>query len=559
MLCAVLGTSRVSSAAPQVLVTVQAQPRFEAVASQTAADGSSELRAQLVDDTGAPLPGKNVNARPSPSSGDVQLEPCGADPLGRRAGQRMELETDAAGGVCLRVTGAAQLAGIELAFGGDGLHLPASVRAPLASAASPSRLAFDAPSLELDLDQSTQRLRLIVSGLPEQGPEPRITLSLHEGERERRIEPESWTRQEDGFAISVRSEQLGAPGPARLVAILTPGAGRTVLRAESVALKVTAVQLQAEVAALEGERARLLIESTGAGGPPTSGWVEAWLEGQSVASTPLIGGHASLELSAMPPGATHLSLRYKPEEPWWLPGKPFELTLERAMPRAPGRWPWLVLIAPIAWVCSRALQRPAPRDIANRPRRRPPVRAEVSTGAAASHSGWTGRVIDAHDGAPIPEAIVQISLPSLLATGAGTSTRSDERGVFALPALSRPLPEGARLRVSARLHTEVERALPPEGRVDIAMISRRRLLLRRLVRWARAMGAPWHRNTEPTPREIMIVALRRGEPQTARWAEDVETAAFGSSDVDVRLEAALVGQEPAWTQAGRAREDDLED
>jgi hypothetical protein len=175
-------------------------------------------------------------------------------------------------------------------------------------------------------------------------------------------------------------------------------------------------------------------------------------------------------------------------------------------------------------------------------------------------SGWTGRIIDAHDGAPIPGAIVQISLPSLVARDVGASTRSDERGSFVLPPLSGgPLPEGARLRVSARLHTEVERALPPEGRVDVAMISRRRVLLRRLVRWARAMGAPWNRNAEPTPREIVNVALRRGEPQTARWAEGVETAAFGSTDVDVRLEAALRGQEPAWTQTGRAREDDFDD
>jgi hypothetical protein len=55
------------------------------------------------------------------------------------------------------------------------------------------------------------------------------------------------------------------------------------------------------------------------------------------------------------------------------------------------------------------------------------------------------------------------------------------------------------------------------------------------------------------------VALRRGEPHTARWAEDVETAAFGSTEVDVSLEAALRGQEPAWTQTGRAREDDFDD
>jgi len=541
-----------------VSVTVQAQPRFDAVTSRSLAPSVSELRAKLVDDTGSPMDGRTVTARTERGASEPSLEPCGAE-QGQRNAQRLELETGAGGDVCVRVNGAAPFATIELAFGGDGLHLPVAARAPLESAAPPSRLAFDAPSIELDLDQGEQHLRLHASGLAESRTEPRIQLSLHEGDRERRVKAERSLRQADGFSVTVRSDQLGPPGPARLVATLGSGAGSTLLRAESVALKITTVQLRAEVTAHEGERAVLQIEAAASGGPPTSGWVEAWLDGEVVASTPLSRGHASLELSALPLGAAHVSLRYRPEEPWWLPGEAFELVLERAIPRTPGRWPWLVLIAPIAWVCSRALQRPAPRDAAKRPRRRPPPSARSHPAAAATPPGWTGQIVDAHDGAPISRAIVQISLPSLLVRDAGATTHSDEEGYFALPALSGPLPEGARMRVSARLHTEVERPLPPEGRVDIAMISRRRLLLRRLVRWARAMGTPWHRSGEPTPREIVNVALRRGEPQTARWAEAVESAAFGSIDVDMGLEASLRGQEPAWTQAARARDDDLED
>lgn len=539
-------------------VTVQAQPRFDSVTSQSPAPGISELRAKLVDDTGSPMAEQTVTARAGRSTSVPSLESCGPQ-QGQRTPQRLALVTGAGGDVCVRVIGAAPLTTIELAFEGDGLHLPTTVRAPLEGAAPASRLAFDAPSIELDLDQREQRLRLHVSGLPAPGTEQQIHLSLHEGDRERRLEAESSLRRSDGWVITVRSDQLGPPGPARLVATLGSGTGSAVLRAESVALKLTTVQLRAEVATHEGESAVLQIEATATGGAPTSGWVEAWLDGEVVASTPLGGGHASLELSALPPGAALVSLRYRPEEPWWLPGEPFELTLERAIPRTPGRWPWLVLIAPIAWICSRALQRPAPRDATKKPRRRPPARATSHAAAEAVPPGWTGQIVDAHDGAPIPRATVQISLPSLLAADAGATTHSDERGYFALPALARPLPEGARMRVSARLHTEVERPLPPEGRVDITMISRRRLLLRRLVRWARAMGTPWHRSEEPTPREIVNVALRRGEPQTARWAEAVESAAFGSTDVDMGLEAALRGQEPTWTQAARARDEDLED
>jgi hypothetical protein len=123
-----------------------------------------------------------------------------------------------------------------------------------------------------------------------------------------------------------------------------------------------------------------------------------------------------------------------------------------------------------------------------------------------------------------------------------------------LPALQHPLPEGARLRVWAPMHSEVERALPPQGRVSIALTSRRRAVLRRLIRWARALGAPWARGGEPTPGEIADIAARRGDSRTARWAEGIQAAAFGRAPVDEALETALREAEPTWHQTSPRRD-----
>jgi hypothetical protein len=78
------------------------------------------------------------------------------------------------------------------------------------------------------------------------------------------------------------------------------------------------------------------------------------------------------------------------------------------------------------------------------------------------------------------------------------------------------------------------------------LTSRRRAVLRRLVRWARAPGSPWSRGGEPTPGEVAAVAARRGDPRTAHWAEGVQAAAFGGAPVDEAVEAALRAAEPAW-------------
>jgi hypothetical protein len=385
---------------------------------------------------------------------------------------------------------------------------------------------------------------------------------LQDGERELPLDAKEWLRAGDTLSFSIQSEQLGTPGPSRLVARHAGSALAAPVQAETVALRVASVELSVDAVELRSGGAELGVRAQTSAGPPASGWIEATEAGELVGASALLEGAARLQITTRSPPPVTLSLRYRADDPWWLPSDPFELVLAPPASDQPTRWPWLLLIAPIGYVCLHALQRPAPRQTTKPSRRKvPPASRLLPEVPKEAASGWSGQVTDAHDGLPIPGARVEALLPTLRATTSVPTAVSDASGHFELPALLHTLPEGARLYVSAPLHTEVERPLPPQGRVDIALISRRRVLLRRLVRWARSLGPPWARSPlgEPTPAEIVSVALRRGDLKTARWAESIQAAAFSDVQVDHTLEASLRAQEPSWQHSGQQQREERED
>jgi hypothetical protein len=74
------------------------------------------------------------------------------------------------------------------------------------------------------------------------------------------------------------------------------------------------------------------------------------------------------------------------------------------------------------------------------------------------------------------------------------------------------------------------------------LVSRRRHLLARLVRWAERRG-PLGRG-EPTPADVAAQARRAKRGDVAEWASAVEAAAFGSAAVDEGAEREVLRQEP---------------
>ncbi len=528
---------------------MQALPHFEDVRREQTASGL-ELRLRLVDDVGSPLPEKPV--LPVREGRIPALSPCGGTTRTTGGG----FSTDMAGELCLRLAETRELAELVLHFPGDGLYLPAQVRVPLQPGSGELRLAFEAPSLELNLDLAEQRVSLEWSGPGAGDPElPRIALQLEEAGRARTLDALDWDREARTVRARISSSELGEPGPARLLARARRPEDTAPIVAEAVVLRRATVRLEQQRFSASRDALELEVVAQSAAGAPAGGWVELRGGERSLGSSVLVAGVASLQLTMVASTPRQLEVRYHADDPWWLPGEPLLLDLESADSPEPARWPWLVLLAPIGYICVRALQRPAPRQ--PRKVRRPPPRPAPAVRPQpalppAPVSGWAGVVLDAHDGRPIAGAVISALLPSMRDASPRVSAVSDANGHFVLPPLRETIREGAQLHVSSRLHSSFQRPLPPQGRVSVMLTLRKRALLERLVRWARAAGPPWQRSAEPTPGEVVDVALRRGDRETALWAEGVQEAVFSGADVEEADEAALRAREPAW-QGGTAQ------
>jgi hypothetical protein len=164
--------------------------------------------------------------------------------------------------------------------------------------------------------------------------------------------------------------------------------------------------------------------------------------------------------------------------------------------------------------------------------------------------GYRGFVRDAHDGSGVAPALVTI-------VGAGSpgpvlaQARTAADGAFNIEA--HRFPDGARVEVTSPYHATLTAPLPVPGVIELRLMSRRRALLTRLVRWAEIQGRPWSRSAgEPTPSDVAGTAALEGEPQVEAWARRVELLAFGSQAPDASAEqAAGVATDPKTSRERR--------
>lgn len=177
--------------------------------------------------------------------------------------------------------------------------------------------------------------------------------------------------------------------------------------------------------------------------------------------------------------------------------------------------------------------------------------------AAPSAEGWTGEVVDAHDGLVVVGARVAIERPTFDVAQTLVSATTDAHGEFILPHVDAR--EGDTLVAEAPLHASLRQPAPPSGEVSIALVMRKRALLDRLVAWARRRGRPFDSPPEATPGHVRRAA--GADFAVARWADAVERAAFGGGTVDARVEADVERLEPNAARAAAPPEphDTLED
>lgn len=348
----------------------------------------------------------------------------------------------------------------------------------------------------------------------------------------------------------VPSSALGAPGLGEL-RLTFPGdsetaSASTAMSIEKRARVTLALEKPIEPTSAPEEGVALDVAVSSRAGVAPTGIVEARLGDKIIGAGPVRDGVARFVVAfALPPrGTPTLSLRFVPDAAWWeapdalhvqvpVVGTPVWRKLPLALAGV------LVALFIVLGRVGRVRTTPrAPKTLkSDRPLRAGVAVLEVARDAQA---GYRGRVVDAHERSPVTGARVYVEASDFRGTEIVASDFVTDQGEFKLPAVS--LANRPELVVDAPLHASLRKPLPAAGVLEIALVSRKRALLDRLVEWARIRGKPFDSRPEPTPGHVLRAAVPESAP--ARWAAATEAAAFGPDPVDGRAEAEIDALKP---------------
>jgi hypothetical protein len=521
-------------------IEVHGASRFDTQAAQ--ANSVLTLSGSLLDDADRAIAGASITVEFVAEDGTtLQASSCVAAPPPLPPGDAAVgvLTTGPDGTFCARAD--ARPGRIRIALTWAGTRLFAGARTDLSVDASRRAitLAFDPAPHVIALGEGALVLDA-VAALATEGALPAPGLRLQLADERGAFLAEAATDGAGRARFVVPPNALGPPGPGELRLGFdgdpTNAAAEQVMSCERRVEVRVAVRAGASAVEEEDGPALDLEIRSATGELVSSGSVEGLFEGAAVGVARVAGGHAHLVVR-WPAGApTRLEVRYVPENTWYVagPAARIDVYVQRS-----GRWRHaliLLLGAGIVgvFVASRLRLRPS----TSRRQRASTVVSELAhLDVIATHEdprgGWDGRVVDAHDGGGIAGVLLALERPSFGGIETLLEISSDERGDFSLPA-TRVRP-GDQLTAQGPFHGRFVGAIPSPGVLQLALVSRRRSLLRRLVRWARQRGQPFDAVPEPTPGHVRRAAGE--DARTARWAQAVEEAAFGSRSVDAALEA----------------------
>jgi hypothetical protein len=522
-----------------------------AVEARTLGEGY-EVSAVLSDEVGRPLPNAEVRVATASLGATATLHRCGV-PRGD-LGSELLLRTDNAGRVCVTVTDMPSGA-LELGYQdarGYFERARRTVRLP-ENVTTSFEVGFDPQLTTLSLDQATQEVGVLARApAGRQAPEAsELVLSLAVDGSERELGRTPLDGLGEVHRMTLSSASLGPPGPARLIARLSAHDGAELASATLAVMRSATVNLRLgkEIEGGVEPGSVLQVQAASALGPVPGGIVEAHSRGLSVAAAPVRGGVASLNLPSAPSGMLGgaLTLEYVGPGAGWIGGPAIEL---RVLPAGPayGRYAlWITAAALTALAVVLGWRRPS-RPVPSAAPALPRLRASVEVlEAFAAGGGYRGFVRDAHEGVGISPAVI-----SFIGPGAQRPVllqlRTNAQGAFEVDAAA--FPNETRVEVTAPFHATLNAPLPVPGVIELSLVSRRRALLERLVRWAERRGRPWSRPVgEPTPDHIAGIASAEAEPGVERWARRLEYLAYGPSAPDAASEqAAGVTEDPKVRQ-----------
>ena len=520
-------------------------------------DGHLIVSGSARDDTGRPLAGAELSLVARGSLGKSMAlgagVPCSplaeADKVPRGSPDERSLRTDRAGRFCVDFEGEAPV-DVEIRYrDARGLLDPAARRVTVERNRRGVELRFVDPPSSLDLDAPATRVEVgMRSEPPVASPTTLpIVLFVRAAEKERLL-AQLPCRLGATAVFSIPSAELGAPGPVELVVRFAGTESfqpaETARRLPSTAKVMLSVGRRPEGDPESGIPVDLAIGSSR--GAVGTGSVEARLGGETVGIAKVDNGIARVvaRFARRPMKTVELTLHYLPSEPWWTPSPPLRVEATLA-PRS--HWAsiaWLLgLIGIAAWLL-KSWQRPARTLRATTASGLPKVRAAAVVVVEKDEAalGWRGIVRDAHDETPVRDALVSIMANEAEGPRAVARATTGDDGLFELPDVTTS--SEARFVVTARWHAVLTVQLPPHGRLEVDLVTRRRQLVARFVAWATREGHAAKGQAEPTPGDVRLAAHRVRRPDVVEWADAVEGAAYGPDPVDEPVERRVLDREP---------------
>lgn len=513
---------------------VRAATRVEAALE--ASERGVVLRGSLSDDRGAGLPLAKLTL-----SGPIRATPCNASGSSAAGPDRAPaLATDDQGRFCAWLSLPKERS-VLVRFRGLPLYAPSRLRLRVA-AQGPPTLGFGLEGSELSLDRERQRVVVTIS--PPSPTAAALALRLVDARGLSDLGEAPIAVGQGEAVFWLQRQALGSAGPAQLSAALTSASGEP-LGSSRLRVKRTArVAFESAEWEPSPEGTRLRVRLASAGGPVGAGQVRATrAEAAGEVAALVRQGQALLELPAEP--ETEVELSYRASDSWWLAPAPIRVPPPAQSGSAPPGlgWLWWAFCLPVGYLGWRALQRPGPaRGPAEQsPNPELPVAPSRQTQGGSPWPNGQGQVVDAHTGAPVSGATVEVVIPTLEGLRVTAVALTDRGGRFRFTA-EQLQQKGALIQAEAEHHSRAQAAARASGRLRIRLSSRRRSLLARLSESARGIERPGV--LQPTPRDLMRWAQARGDAQTVAWSQRLERATFGPVKPNRKEEESLTASRP---------------
>lgn len=534
------------AAAPRVQVRGNSRLEVRASGPRDRIQVSGTLR----DETGSPVPDALVVLTPmADSTMDIPWKTVGScsGEGGAGAGTvEHAVVTDSMGGFCVVGSLARGEALVRLVYAGGPLHEGTRSEVLWNAQQQPLTVSFAPRPERVDLDG--QRVVIFARattppGVSSQG----LTLVLTEDEG--RALATTMTDEAGAAHFDFASSAMQGPGIGTLHVTFPGREDLATTSASATVTRTARVRLAAQQQEVRGDPSRGLVvrvQALTSRGPASSGTIEASLDHDVVGTGHVADGWADVVMTFRPrrdTGSHGVTLRYRPDAPYFEQAGSISVAVIAVQPSLWLRAVPLVLAALVGTWLLRGWWRPKRRE--RQAMARPSVKGVSSLEIVRplnTRDRWTGKVVDAHDESPIAHARVRVVVPTFLELDVVVDERTNARGIFEF--VLRTAEKDLRLRVESEFHGEIDRPLPPASEMVVALVSRRRLLLDRLVRWARRSGKPWHQQPDPTPGHVARVARGQRGDAVARWAERVEAGAYGPDPVDYRSEKEVRDMEP---------------